>query len=75
VYHAAKSPSKPNPGAEQTLSFNYEQRSAYSIRVQSEDSGGLSTQRVFTVTITDVFEPPPLLRVAAPSPAGETAIA
>lgn len=39
--------------------FNYEVKSNYSIRVQSADQGGLSTQKVFAINIVDVNEPPP----------------
>jgi hypothetical protein len=39
--------------------FNYEVKSNYSIRVQSIDQGGLSTQAVFTINISDIDEPAP----------------
>ena len=42
-----------------TTSFNYEVRNSYSIRVQTTDSGGLSTSSVFTVSVLDLDEPPP----------------
>jgi hypothetical protein len=38
--------------------FNFEAKSSYSIRVQSTDQGGLSTQKAFTITVTNVNEPP-----------------
>ena len=38
--------------------FDYETKSNYSLRVKSTDQGGLSTQEVFTVTVTDVDERP-----------------
>lgn len=44
-------------------SFNYESRSNYSIRVQATDQGGLSTQRVFAITVTDMNETPVLLGI------------
>jgi hypothetical protein len=40
-------------------SFSYEVQSNFSIRVQSADQGGLSTQKVFVITVTDVDEPAP----------------
>ncbi len=42
--------------------FNYEAKSNYSIRVQSATPGGLFWQKVFTVTILDVAEPPPVMQ-------------
>ena len=39
--------------------FNYEVKSTYSIRVQSTDQDGLSTQIVFAINIVNVNEPPP----------------
>ena len=39
-------------------SFNYEARDSYSIRVCSTDQGGLSTEKVFAITVTDVNEAP-----------------
>ena len=39
--------------------FNYEVKSNYSVRVQSDGQGGLSTQKVFGIHIVDVNEPPP----------------
>lgn len=41
-----------------SVSFNYEVKSSYSIRVQSTDAGGLSTQMVFAISVTDVDERP-----------------
>lgn len=39
--------------------FNYEVQTNYSIRVQSDDQGGLSTQKVFSVQVLDAVEAPP----------------
>jgi type VI protein secretion system component Hcp len=39
-------------------SFNYEARSAYSIRVRSTDAGGKFTERAFLIHVTDVNEAP-----------------
>lgn len=41
-----------------TSSFDYEAKSSYSIRVRSTDQGGLSTEKVFTIAVTDVNDPP-----------------
>ncbi len=41
--------------------FNYEARQAYSIRVRTTDSGGLSAERVFTIRVIDVDELPTAL--------------
>ena len=39
--------------------FNYEAKNSYGIRIQSADQGGLSTQKAFTINITNVDEQPP----------------
>jgi autotransporter-associated beta strand protein len=39
-------------------SFNYEARSSYTVRVRSTDAAGLSTEKAFTITVTDVNEAP-----------------
>ncbi|MCO6454279.1 MAG: cadherin domain-containing protein, partial [Pirellulaceae bacterium] len=41
-----------------TAGFNFEAQSGYSIRVRSTDAGGLSVEREFTITVTDVNEAP-----------------
>jgi hypothetical protein len=46
-------------------SFNYEVKSNYSIRVQATDQGGLSTQKVFAISVTDVNETPAFLGLDA----------
>ena len=38
--------------------FNYETKSNYSIRVRSTDAGGLSTEKVFAIAVTNVNEVP-----------------
>jgi hypothetical protein len=51
-------------------SFDFESRSSYSVRVKSMDQGGLSTEKAFTITVTDVvedFTKPVLVGVAAPA--------
>lgn len=55
-------------------SFNYELKSNYTIRVQSEDQDGLFTQKVFTVTVSDVMEPPPVILELAITTNGEAVI-
>src|SRR5581483_8177676 len=39
-------------------SFDYESKSSYSIRVRATDSGGLTFEKSFTISVTDVNEPP-----------------
>ena len=38
--------------------FDYESKSSYSIRVRATDQGGLSTDKVFSIAVMDVNEPP-----------------
>jgi hypothetical protein len=38
--------------------FDYETKNSYSVRVRSTDQNGLSTEKDFTVTVTDVNETP-----------------
>lgn len=38
--------------------FNYEAQNSFSIRVRSTDQGGLSVEKVFTITVTNVNEAP-----------------
>ena len=38
--------------------FNFEAKSSYSIRVRATDQGNLSTEKVFTITITDANDAP-----------------
>ena len=39
-------------------SFNYEAQSSYTVRVRSTDAGGLSTEKSFTISATNVNEAP-----------------
>jgi len=39
-------------------SFNYEGKSNYSVRIRTTDQGGLWFEKLFTVQVTDVAEPP-----------------
>jgi hypothetical protein len=49
-------------------SFDYETKSSYSIRLRSTDSGGLSVEKPFTITVTNVNEAPAVtLTARAPS--------
>jgi hypothetical protein len=39
-------------------SFNYEAQNSYSVRIRSTDQGGLYTEKVFTISVADMDEPP-----------------
>ncbi|MFN9602516.1 MAG: tandem-95 repeat protein, partial [Planctomycetota bacterium] len=41
-----------------TSSFDFETKSSYTIRVRSTDQGGLFTEKMFTITVTNVNEAP-----------------
>ena len=41
-----------------TISFDFETKSSYTVRVRSTDQGGLFTEKVFTIAVTDVNESP-----------------
>jgi len=43
-----------------TASADYETKNSYSVRIKATDSGGLSTEKIFTITITNVNEAPVL---------------
>lgn len=45
-------------------SFNYEVQNSFSIRVRSTDQGGLFFEKAFTITVTNVNEPPVLAGVS-----------
>jgi len=47
--------------------FDFEARSNYSVRVRSTDSGGLFTEKVFTILVTDLNETPTALALSNPS--------
>jgi hypothetical protein len=47
--------------------FDYEAKASYSIRVRTTDQGGLWCERVFTVAVTDVNDPPTDLSLSATS--------
>lgn len=50
--------------------FNFESKSSYSIRVRSTDQGGLTTEKAFTITVTDVADEPLLVESITPPAAG-----
>ena len=41
-----------------TNSFDFETKSSYNVRVRSTDQGGLFTEKVFTIAVTDVNDSP-----------------
>ena len=43
--------------------FNFEAKNSYAIRVRVTDAGGLSFERAFTITVTDVNEAPTLTAI------------
>ncbi|MBL8810286.1 MAG: cadherin domain-containing protein, partial [Planctomycetaceae bacterium] len=43
---------------EALASFNFEARSSYSVRIRTTDAGGLSFDKQFTISVTDVNETP-----------------
>jgi gliding motility-associated-like protein len=44
--------------------FDFETKSSYSVRVRVTDAGGLSFERAFTITVTDVNEAPTLTAIS-----------
>jgi ELWxxDGT repeat protein len=50
-----------------TSSFDFETKSSYTIRVRSTDQGGLSTEKVFTITVTNVNETPTDIAISSTS--------
>jgi len=48
-------------------SFDFETKSSYSVRVRSTDQGGLWTEKVFTISVTDVNESPTNISLSASS--------
>lgn len=45
--------------------LNFEAKSSYSVTIRSTDSGGLSVSRVFTLSVTDVNEPPTAIAITS----------
>ena len=59
------------------VSFDYEIKNTYSIRVRVTDSGGLSYEQAFTITVTNINEAPTAIQLSSTSvsenqPAGTT---
>lgn len=46
-------------------SFNFESKSSYSVRVKTQDAGGLSYEQALSVTVTNVNEAPTAISIAA----------
>ncbi len=46
------------------LPLDFEAQSSYSIRIRSTDSGGLFTEEVFVITVTDVNEAPTAIQLS-----------
>jgi subtilisin-like proprotein convertase family protein len=44
--------------------FNFESRNSYSIRIQTEDAGGLKFEQLFPISITNVNETPISVRIS-----------
>jgi hypothetical protein len=55
-------------------SFNYEAKSSYSIRIRVTDQGGLTFEKQFTITVTDVNEPPTNITLTGSTVAEDAAI-
>lgn len=47
--------------------FDFETKSSYTIRVRSTDNGGLNTEQVFVITVSDVNEAPTLIEISSAS--------
>gem|GEM_PF-241924 len=43
------------------VSFDYETQNSYSVRIRSTDQGGLSVEKVFSLSVTNANEPPVIL--------------
>jgi murein DD-endopeptidase MepM/ murein hydrolase activator NlpD/lipopolysaccharide export system protein LptA len=54
--------------------FNYEAKNTYSIRVRTTDSGGLFYEKSFSISVTDVNEPPADLSLSSNSVGGNLPI-
>lgn len=48
-------------------SFDYETKSSYSVRLRSTDQNGLSTEKVFVISVTDINEAPTDLAISSTS--------
>lgn len=45
-------------------SFNFESKSSYSVRVKTQDAGGLSYEKALSITVTNVNEAPTAISIA-----------
>jgi ELWxxDGT repeat protein len=54
--------------------FNYEAKTSYAIRLHSTDQDGLGVDKTFTITVTNVDEPPTNIALSATSMAEQKAI-
>jgi hypothetical protein len=50
-----------------TVSFNFETKSSYSIRVRATDQGSLSFEQTFTISVTNVNETPTAIQLSSSS--------
>ncbi|MFM8476978.1 MAG: hypothetical protein ACKOEO_14465, partial [Planctomycetaceae bacterium] len=60
-----------------TASFDFETKSSYSIRVRSTDQGGLATDKIFTISVTNSNDAPTSIALSAntiPENAGTNAV-
>jgi hypothetical protein len=55
-------------------SFNYEAKASYSIRVRTSDQDSLTTEKQFTITVTNVNEAPTDIALSATSVADSSAV-
>jgi gliding motility-associated-like protein len=56
-----------------SVAFDFETKSSYSVRVKTTDQGGLSFEKVFTITVNDVNETPSDITLSATSVAENVA--
>jgi VCBS repeat-containing protein len=54
-------------------SFNFEAKQSYSVRIRTNDTGGLSTENTFVITVKDVVEP--VTGTPPPSAGGSSTVA
>ncbi|MBM3967008.1 MAG: tandem-95 repeat protein, partial [Planctomycetes bacterium] len=55
-------------GLRATSTFNFETKSSYTVRVRSTDQGGLFTEKVFVITVTNTLESPNDIRFSSSGP-------
>jgi hypothetical protein len=54
--------------------FNFEAKNSYSVRISTTDAGGLTTEKQFTITVTNVNERPTNITLSATSVAENAAV-